>query len=85
VFDSTLRRNGIEPRLGFCDSPEAHHVVLSKNFGFDRERRGKGADTVLRESFEQGAIVELTDDAGRNALTLEPALEHPSIGAAVGG
>jgi hypothetical protein len=52
MFDSALRRDGIKPRLGFSDSPEAHHVVLSKNFGFDRKRCGKGADAVLRERLE---------------------------------
>jgi hypothetical protein len=85
MFDPTLGRYGIKPGFWFVDAAEAHHAVLSKNFTLDRERRGECADAVLSESLNQRAVVEFADNARGDALTLEPRVEHSSIGASVGG
>ena len=59
---------------------QAERSAAQAHGGASRDRRGEGAQALLRKSFDQGTVVEFTDDVRLYALRLEPAVEDATRG-----
>ena len=75
-----LSRNQEEALTDFVGFAKRHDLVVRDDVGDDRRGRGKNAGASLAKTFDQRAVVELTDDPHMDAFALEPtgqrAMQH---------
>lgn len=83
--EPTLDGDGIETGLDVIGAADDGDVELAGDLVLDDGGDGEDAVAALAEGLEQGAVVEVADDEGVDALGVEPELERAADGGGVRG